>query len=157
MTCVNHFKHYTIMRFIRIKREGKIEVCVGDKAQWILCCELACIKSAHIALDQENAILQILANKELLKSISQEIEQSRHQAIVVEQQDLMLPCDIKSLRDFMLFEQHVIDATRGYVKRFLPGKYKILKRIEQLSGKPPKALRPKPLWYNIRYITWETT
>ncbi|MBX2847765.1 MAG: fumarylacetoacetate hydrolase family protein [Acidiferrobacterales bacterium] len=58
-----------------------------------------------------------------------------------------LPVEAKSFRDFMLFEQHVIDSTRGYVKRFLPKLYPITRAIEVLTGKSFKRFRPHKLWY----------
>ena len=35
----------------------------------------------------------------------------------------LLPFQPLSFRDFMLYERHAIDSTRGYVKRFMPVAY----------------------------------
>ena len=58
-----------------------------------------------------------------------------------------LPFQPASFRDFMLYEEHVINATRGYVKRFMPGAYRTASIVEKITGKPFKKFRPKPLWY----------
>lgn len=58
-----------------------------------------------------------------------------------------LPIQPKSFRDFMLFEQHVIDSSRAYVKKFLPNLWPIVKTYESLTGRPFKKLKPHKLWY----------
>ncbi|MEO0436388.1 MAG: fumarylacetoacetate hydrolase family protein [Pseudomonadota bacterium] len=66
-----------------------------------------------------------------------------------------LPFSPASFRDFMLYEQHVIDSTRGYVKRFMPGMYKVTSVVERVTGKPFRKFRPAPLWYRqpIYYLS----
>ncbi|MCR9191268.1 MAG: fumarylacetoacetate hydrolase family protein [Gammaproteobacteria bacterium] len=61
---------------------------------------------------------------------------------------LIPPLQPSSFRDFLLFEQHFIDASRGFVKRFLPRKYKITSLYEKLSGKTFPKFKPSPVWYN---------
>ncbi len=58
-----------------------------------------------------------------------------------------LPFRPLSFRDFMLYEQHVIDAGKGLVRRFLPRLWRPLALYERLTGKPHPKLRPKPIWY----------
>lgn len=58
-----------------------------------------------------------------------------------------LPFQPLSFRDFMLYEQHFIDAAKGMVQRFMPEKMRFIRLYERVFGKPPKALRPKPIWY----------
>lgn len=59
----------------------------------------------------------------------------------------LLPFEPRSYRDFMLSERHVIDAGRGYARRFLPGAFRIASLYEKLLRRPFPAFRPKPLWY----------
>ncbi len=59
----------------------------------------------------------------------------------------ILPFRPLSFRDFMLYEQHVIAAGKGLVRRFLPSKWKALAFYERVTGKPHPKLRPKPIWY----------
>ncbi len=69
--------------------------------------------------------------------------------------ETVLPFKPASFRDFMLFEQHVIDSTRGFVKRFLPKMYPIANAVEKLTGKPFKRYKPHKLWYQqpIYYLS----
>lgn len=60
---------------------------------------------------------------------------------------LMRPFDPLSFRDFLLFEQHFIDASRGFVKRFLPQKYKYLALYERIMKKTHPKLKPPAIWY----------
>jgi 2-keto-4-pentenoate hydratase/2-oxohepta-3-ene-1,7-dioic acid hydratase in catechol pathway len=59
----------------------------------------------------------------------------------------LLPFEPRSYRDFMLYERHVIDAGRGYARRFLPGAYRIASIYESFRRRPFPAFRPHPLWY----------
>jgi 2-keto-4-pentenoate hydratase/2-oxohepta-3-ene-1,7-dioic acid hydratase in catechol pathway len=61
--------------------------------------------------------------------------------------DVVLPFQPLSFRDFMLFEQHNIDAARGYTRRFRPRVSRLAAAFESLAGRPFPAYRPKPLWY----------
>lgn len=65
-----------------------------------------------------------------------------------------LPFQPLSFRDFMLYEQHVIDASRGMVRRFMPQLADALAAYEAQTGEPHPELRPKPLWYQqpIYYV-----
>jgi len=59
----------------------------------------------------------------------------------------LLPFRPLSFRDFMLYEKHVVDAGRGYTKRFLPKAYPIARLYEKLLGRPFPAFKPSALWY----------
>ncbi len=58
-----------------------------------------------------------------------------------------LPFVLRSFRDFMLYEQHAIDAARGFVRRFLPGLWPIVRAYEHMLGPPFPLLKPHRLWY----------
>lgn len=60
---------------------------------------------------------------------------------------VVLPFQPLSFRDFMLFEQHNIDASRGYARRFLPTAARLASVVEFVTRRPPRAFRPAPLWY----------
>ncbi|MEV4153349.1 fumarylacetoacetate hydrolase family protein [Nocardia salmonicida] len=61
--------------------------------------------------------------------------------------ELLLPFNPASFRDFMLFEQHNIDASRGLVRRFHPTQYRLAVAVERLSGRSFPLFKPKPLFY----------
>jgi 2-keto-4-pentenoate hydratase/2-oxohepta-3-ene-1,7-dioic acid hydratase in catechol pathway len=58
----------------------------------------------------------------------------------------VLPFQPLSFRDFLLFEQHNIDAARGLVRRFHPGQYRAARLVEQFTRRPFPAFRPRPLF-----------
>jgi 2-keto-4-pentenoate hydratase/2-oxohepta-3-ene-1,7-dioic acid hydratase in catechol pathway len=59
----------------------------------------------------------------------------------------LLPFYPKSFRDFMLYEKHAIDASRGYARRFMPQAFKIARFAEMATGRPFPRFRPHRLWY----------
>ncbi|MBI9092578.1 MAG: fumarylacetoacetate hydrolase family protein [Desulfobacterium sp.] len=59
----------------------------------------------------------------------------------------MMPFQPKAYRDFMLYEKHCIDASRGFVKKYLPRLMPVIGVYEKLSGKPFPKLKPKKRWY----------
>ncbi len=76
--------------------------------------------------------------------------------------EIILPLQPLSFRDFLLFEKHFTDASRGFVKRFLPKKYRTVQLYERLTGrtfpkfKPPAIWYQKPLYYfgnHLNFIT----
>ena len=61
---------------------------------------------------------------------------------------MLLPFQPASFRDFMLYEQHVLDASRGLIRRFHPGQYRLVKSVEALTRRTFPLLKPKPLFYD---------
>ena len=59
----------------------------------------------------------------------------------------LLPFQPASFRDFMLYEQHVLNASRGLLRRFHPGQYRLVETVEALTRRTFPALKPKPLFY----------
>ncbi len=57
-----------------------------------------------------------------------------------------LPFQPLSFRDCMLYEQHWVQSSRGYARRFLPGSYQITRLVEKLTHQPFPAFRPHRLW-----------
>ncbi|UMB71624.1 fumarylacetoacetate hydrolase family protein [Mycobacterium paraterrae] len=59
----------------------------------------------------------------------------------------LLPFQPASFRDFMLYEQHVLDASRGLVRRFHPGQYRLVETVETITRRTFPLLKPRPLFY----------
>lgn len=59
----------------------------------------------------------------------------------------LLPFQPLSFRDFMLYERHVEDASRGLVQRFHPGQYRAVRVVEAITRRTFPLLRPRPLFY----------
>ena len=53
----------------------------------------------------------------------------------------------KSYRDFMLSEQHYINAASNYARANRPLAYRFTQIYKKLSGKTHPKLKPAPLWY----------
>jgi len=60
---------------------------------------------------------------------------------------LILPLGPLSFRDFMLYEQHAINAARGFARRFMPSAYKVARIVEAITRRPFRKFRPHRLWY----------
>lgn len=58
-----------------------------------------------------------------------------------------LPFEPRSFRDFMLYEQHAIDAARGFVRKYVPAAWPIVRAYEAVLGSPFPLLKPGRLWY----------
>ncbi|MGX9674200.1 fumarylacetoacetate hydrolase family protein [Mycobacterium sp. HM-7] len=61
--------------------------------------------------------------------------------------DLRLPFAPVSFRDFMLYEQHVIDASRAMARRYLPGRYRVTAAYERITGSTFPMFKPNRLWF----------
>lgn len=63
------------------------------------------------------------------------------------QSDHLLPVQPVSFRDFMLYEQHTIDASRGLVRRFHPTQHRVTSTVERLTRRPFPLFKPHALFY----------
>jgi 2-keto-4-pentenoate hydratase/2-oxohepta-3-ene-1,7-dioic acid hydratase in catechol pathway len=61
--------------------------------------------------------------------------------------DALLPFAPLSFRDFMLYEEHVISASRGIARTYLPGAYRIATLFERATGRTFPKFKPSALWY----------
>ena len=77
-----------------------------------------------------------------------------------------LPFHPTAYRDFMLYEKHVIDASRGFVKKYMPSLFPIVNTYEKILGKPFPKLKPykryyqHPIYYlgnHLNFITHQDT
>ncbi len=59
----------------------------------------------------------------------------------------LLPFRPLTFRDFMLFEEHAIQATKGWLRRFAPTAYRVVHLYETIFRKPHPKVRPSALWY----------
>ena len=62
--------------------------------------------------------------------------------------DAVLPFQPASFRDCMLYEQHAIDASRGFVRRFNSSQHRVVQTFERLTGRVFPLLRPNALFYS---------
>lgn len=60
---------------------------------------------------------------------------------------VLLPFEPRSYRDFALFEGHMVEAARGFVRKFWPHLLPAISVYETITRRTFPALRPKRLWY----------
>lgn len=125
-------------------------LAVGHEGSWIPLASLLGLES--IGTD----MLAVLAQWQTWQPL---IEQAIRQAGSLPQMEAgatsIEPFRPLSLRDFMLSEQHAINAARGFVRTFMPTLLPWVKLYEKVTGKAFPAFRPKPIWYRqpVYYFT----
>ncbi len=73
--------------------------------------------------------------------------------------DGALPFQPRSFRDVLLYEDHWIQSSRGYVRRFMPAAFRVTAFYEKLTGsvfpafRPPKLLARQPIYYFGNHLT----
>ncbi len=58
-----------------------------------------------------------------------------------------MPFQPLSYRDFMLYEEHYINAKRGFVKKYMPALSTIINIYERVANKTFPKLKPEKRWY----------
>lgn len=141
------------MRLRRVMNQHGIQVEAKADDYWVALADLEALDKiehkygANLSTDLL-AVLELGTNgwsdlqEELSKNNTRPTEHSRS-----EDSKVIIPYEPKSFRDFMLYEEHVINSTRGYVKRFMPAAYRVSQAIEWVTRKPFKKFRPHHLWY----------
>ncbi len=61
--------------------------------------------------------------------------------------DGLLPFAPLSFRDFMLYEKHVVSASRGIARTYLPGAYRFASLYEKTTRSTFPKFKPAALWY----------
>jgi 2-keto-4-pentenoate hydratase/2-oxohepta-3-ene-1,7-dioic acid hydratase in catechol pathway len=73
--------------------------------------------------------------------------------------DGTLPFQPRSFRDVLLYEDHWIQSSRGYVRCFMPAAFRLTALYEKLTGgvfpafRPPKLLARQPIYYFGNHLT----
>lgn len=71
----------------------------------------------------------------------------------------ILPFGPRSFRDVLLYEDHWIRSSRGYVRRFMPAAFRVTRLYEKLTGaifpafRPPKLMAQQPIYYFGNHLT----
>src|SRR5450759_2321144 len=60
-----------------------------------------------------------------------------------------LPFQPIAYRDFMLYEQHAIDAARGFVKKYMPYLFPIVNTFEKITKRSFPKLKPSKRYYQL--------
>ncbi len=130
--------------------EGKLTVAVADERGW-LPLQPALARWSGAALPELEAasasVLAFLQGGERVRDQAQQLLDAADPEDFIADPAPLPPLQPRSFRDFMLYEQHYIDAARGMVRRFMPEKMTLLQLYERIFKKPHPKLRPKPIWY----------
>jgi 2-keto-4-pentenoate hydratase/2-oxohepta-3-ene-1,7-dioic acid hydratase in catechol pathway len=142
------------MKLRRLLINGQPQVeALNSSNQWVRLYNLDTLQSIseQFGVNQDLAtnILSVLAlGSEGLAMLKEKINAcSVSNANAVSQSSFALPFQPLSFRDFLLFEKHFTDASRGFVKQFLPQKYKITQLYEKITNKTFPKFKPASLWY----------
>lgn len=142
---------------MKIRRQslpsGQLELAVLQHGHWHPLSTLIAASPQAVSPSlacQDDLIAILGGGDELLNEVRALLDQTAGQeAESPPETDHPLPAPFspRSIRDFMLYEKHVIAAGRGYARRFLPKAWPVLNAYEKIFRKPHPKLRPKPLWY----------
>lgn len=136
------------LRRVLTEQGPQIEAQKSSSLEWVRLASLPSLET----IEQQFATSQLASDLLAVLQLGEEGWQWLNDEVAkvpspAESAPVILPFQPLSFRDFLLFEQHFIDASRGFVKRFLPRKYKIARCYETLTGKTFPHFKPSALWY----------
>ena len=135
------------MKISKIKKNNSSEpfiIISLDGVSWYPVCD---IFSNHGL----TSVVDVLAfNLDKPGYISEHISSKTKSLLPIDLQSFehVLPFQPLSYRDFMLYEKHCIDASRGFVKKYLPHLLPVVNIYEKIFGKPFPKLKPRNRWYS---------
>lgn len=145
------------MKLKRFKNPNTDDISIGilHDEEWLIVKDLLSTLPSNRISDFEllekvsDNIVEFLKNKEICKKLVMDLikTSSGLRCSTSKYVDEIIPFEPKSYRDFMLFENHVINATRNYVKSTNPMKYEEIMAYEKNTGQNHEALKPKEIWY----------
>lgn len=106
----------------------------------------------QMAIEQANKWLAIKGCNEKLSDMitfSEKEIMKRYELISLDLSPYkeVLPFRPTAYRDYMLYENHMLNAARGFVKKYMPGQFRIVKAYEKIMRKPFPKLRPSHRYY----------
>lgn len=139
------------LRTVITKKGQQVEALKSDTSDvWIRLSSIETLDAISQRFAQNNLATNLLHVLELGYDGWQRLSEQVDVCSVreVEPETVVLPpFQPLSFRDFVLFEQHFIDASRGFAKRFFPKQYKITAVYEALTGSVFPKFKPPALWY----------
>ena len=145
------------LRRVRLRENGGFSVALRDADRWVPVAPALARQRARRGADLPGLaavagdVVAFCAELEGIRAEADElldfVREENLELASTFYPDALLPFAPVSFRDFMLYEEHVIAAARGMVKRFMPGAWRFVSAYESVFGKLPARMRPKPLWY----------
>ena len=127
------------LRCVLTEGGPQIEALKSDATAWV---RLSSLGDAAPTAADLLSVLQLGYNG--WQRLSEQVDKCEP---ICAEDPIMLPFQPLSFRDFSLFEQHLINASRGFAKRFLPYTYKLTTLYETLTRKTFPKFKPPGLWY----------
>ena len=144
------------MKLLRVKYKSnnRIDVLAEYNGQWYALSQMQNVLdiaqySREVGFIDDDIILKILQTEDSFqKGIFNTLASGDiRERVSLDDVSVLIPLMPASCRDFMLSEDHVINASRGYVKRYMPLVYKITAIYEMIIRKPFPAFKPDKYWY----------
>lgn len=141
------------LRRVLIGNEPQVEALKsGTSDAWVRLSHINTLSNISQQFSVENnlatSVLNVLAlGNEGWQMLSEQVDVCPVIQAKSEEPTVILPFQPLSFRDFLLFEKHFIDASRGFTKRFLPTKYRFAALYETITGKTHPKFMPSALWY----------
>ena len=136
------------LKRLRLKNDSAPVIAIQSRDRWIPI-EILVAADEPVADKNpyHNDMIAVLTSEQSLRDKWQAMADEYNGDLPEIDASPLLPFQPRSYRDFMLFEQHVINASRGYARRFMPFSYKIAAAYEHLFKQTFPKFRPHPLWY----------
>ena len=145
------------MRLRRVKIGDQIVAQMQSDAGWKRLTGVAEVEKFVSKDDRKGAPHDLLSYLELSVDARAEIASLAAQLpdAAADEGRPLLPVIPRSLRDFVLHEKHVINASRGMVRRLMPGVFPLTWAFERITGLPFPKFKPHKLWYKqpIYYLS----
>lgn len=129
------------MKLRRVMSASGLEVQTWNGRHWVAMADLP------LPRERTSCRFDMISALELAPRDWAAVREALASAAPAADGEVMLPFEPRSYRDFMLYEQHVTGAARGYVKRFMPRLFPVTRAFEAISGRTFPAFRPPRLWY----------
>lgn len=143
-----------LYKLLKHKQTGHKSIAVKHNKEWIPLMPLLSYDHKHsnrclLEEEQLSDMVLLLKDWELAVAETSKLLNYTDDVSIIsdDYQDGLLPFNPVSYRDFMLYEQHAIDAGKGFIREFIP-KYKSkIDAYERIFHKTFPKVKPKELWY----------
>jgi 2-keto-4-pentenoate hydratase/2-oxohepta-3-ene-1,7-dioic acid hydratase in catechol pathway len=145
-----------IIKRVQIKKTGQISLAVLHENSWVVIEQLLTYSKKDKS--RERALLSEVSDDLILFLQHREQVESKLFSLISDarkkKKDLrcdctdMIPFQPLMYRDFMLSEKHVINSSRGFIKRLFPAMVPIVKMYEGITKRTFPAFLPKKPWYD---------
>ncbi len=135
------------MKLKRVLVGAEPELQAWNGAHWVRWLDAAPPDDDQRQSPRADSLAQLLAILQLDASSLAESQSRLADLPAAEQGRRLAPFEPLSFRDFMLYERHFIQASRGYLRRFHPFAARVARAFEVVTRRPLASFRPSAVWY----------